>query len=198
MAHKEPKEKREQEIIDAAVHEFLDAGYEGTSLNSIARRAGLTKGGLYYHFGSKDDILRAANGRYTKPVYELIRHVSHMESPVAGIRTYIREYLTYWSSHGRELSFFFLSMAKVLSNSGIRHFIAEYGATMVDYFASLLQRGIEVGELKQHDIEALALSLTSALDGITVFLLSAEEFRVDRTAAQFERVFLHPILIDAE
>ena len=43
-------------IIEAAINEFVEKDYENTSMESIAMRAGLTKGGLYYHFKSKDDI----------------------------------------------------------------------------------------------------------------------------------------------
>ncbi|MBP2653945.1 MAG: transcriptional regulator TetR family, partial [Firmicutes bacterium] len=54
---KEPKEKRISDILDSAITEFLENGYEKTSMEAIARRAKLTKGGLYHHFSSKDEIL---------------------------------------------------------------------------------------------------------------------------------------------
>jgi AcrR family transcriptional regulator len=38
---------------------FADQGYDATSLREIAERLGVTKAALYYHFRSKDEILRA-------------------------------------------------------------------------------------------------------------------------------------------
>jgi len=40
-------------IIDAAIELFEDAGFSGTNLNQIIRRARVTPGAFYYHFASK-------------------------------------------------------------------------------------------------------------------------------------------------
>ncbi|PCG85393.1 TetR family transcriptional regulator [Streptomyces sp. WZ.A104] len=46
-------------LLRAAAEEFDAAGYAGTGLNKIAKRAGLTVGALYFHFESKEGIARA-------------------------------------------------------------------------------------------------------------------------------------------
>ena len=38
---------------------FAELGYEGTTIESIARRAGMAKGSFYLHFHSKEEIFRA-------------------------------------------------------------------------------------------------------------------------------------------
>jgi AcrR family transcriptional regulator len=43
-------------IIDEAFAEFLARGYKRADVISIAQRAGVTKGGLYYYFNSKSDL----------------------------------------------------------------------------------------------------------------------------------------------
>ena len=47
------------EILAVATELFSEQGFEATSLREIAERLGITKAALYYHFPSKDDILRA-------------------------------------------------------------------------------------------------------------------------------------------
>ena len=44
------------QILNAALTEFWEHGYGASGLNSILARCGLTKGGLYHHFGSKEDL----------------------------------------------------------------------------------------------------------------------------------------------
>jgi AcrR family transcriptional regulator len=39
---------------------FLLRGYKNVSLVDVAKEAGITKGGIYHYFGSKEDLLRAA------------------------------------------------------------------------------------------------------------------------------------------
>jgi AcrR family transcriptional regulator len=49
-------EASQQRIVDAAYTLFLEQGYHGTSMRQIAERAGLTMGGIYNHFDSKESI----------------------------------------------------------------------------------------------------------------------------------------------
>jgi len=46
-----------QEILRAAARLFQEQGYDGTSMNDVAAALKLSKGGLYHHFQSKDEIL---------------------------------------------------------------------------------------------------------------------------------------------
>jgi len=43
-------------IADAAMTCFLSSGYGATSVDQIARSSGFSKGGIYWHFKSKEDI----------------------------------------------------------------------------------------------------------------------------------------------
>jgi AcrR family transcriptional regulator len=52
-------EDTRQRILDVSAELFVDQGYDGTSLREIAERLGVTKAALYYHFASKDQIIRA-------------------------------------------------------------------------------------------------------------------------------------------
>ncbi|MGK5551426.1 TetR family transcriptional regulator [Actinomadura kijaniata] len=45
-------------ILDAAGELFAEHGYRATSMQAIAQKVGITKAALYYHFASKDEILR--------------------------------------------------------------------------------------------------------------------------------------------
>jgi AcrR family transcriptional regulator len=46
-----------QEILRTAARLFQQQGYDATSMNDVAAALKLSKGGLYHHFQSKDDIL---------------------------------------------------------------------------------------------------------------------------------------------
>jgi AcrR family transcriptional regulator len=46
-------------ILDAAYSLFMEQGYHGTSMRQIVERAGITMGGVYNHFASKEAIWEA-------------------------------------------------------------------------------------------------------------------------------------------
>ena len=51
--------KTRDAIVRAARRLFYERGFEKTSLADLAQQAGVPKGNFYYHFKSKDDVLRA-------------------------------------------------------------------------------------------------------------------------------------------
>ncbi|HTB30960.1 MAG TPA: TetR/AcrR family transcriptional regulator [Bacteroidia bacterium] len=44
-------------ILKTALHLFMENGYKGTSYQDLIKKTGLSKGAIYHHFKSKDDIL---------------------------------------------------------------------------------------------------------------------------------------------
>ena len=50
---------KRRQIMDGAKTVFLSAGFDGASMNDIARAAGVSKGTLYAYFTSKDDLFEA-------------------------------------------------------------------------------------------------------------------------------------------
>lgn len=66
MARNKYPERTVQRIVDASIKLFLEKGYESTSIQDILDELGdLTKGAIYHHFKSKEDILAAVTDRLT-------------------------------------------------------------------------------------------------------------------------------------
>lgn len=53
------KERRPDEITRAALDAFAEKGYDGTRVNDVARRAGVSKGLLYLYFRTKEELFKA-------------------------------------------------------------------------------------------------------------------------------------------
>jgi AcrR family transcriptional regulator len=191
MTKKEPKDKRINDILDAAIQEFVDKGYENTSMESIAARAGLTKGGLYYHFNSKDDILIKANEVFMEPVIAFMNDAINNPSPSAGLAGYIRNYLIYWTNHPHELSFVFLTMAKTMANEHFQRFYKGYSHQMTGFFNSLYRMGIEEGIFRSFNTQSISIALMAALDGIIGYLVIDADLLLDQTIDDFIESFIN-------
>lgn len=50
---------RNEALLDAAAELFATQGFRGTSMRDIAKASGMLPGSIYYHYGSKDDLLIA-------------------------------------------------------------------------------------------------------------------------------------------
>lgn len=60
--------KPRQKIIEAADHLFNQKGIQATSLADISKEAEVSKGTLFYHFKSKDDLILEIATQYIKTV----------------------------------------------------------------------------------------------------------------------------------
>ena len=65
---KEEAQATRSHILDTAERVFEERGVSGTSLNEIAKAAGLTRGAIYWHFQNKADLFNAMMERATLPL----------------------------------------------------------------------------------------------------------------------------------
>ncbi|RZL37598.1 MAG: TetR/AcrR family transcriptional regulator [Rubrivivax sp.] len=56
-------EENRERILDNAAQLFRERGFDGIGLNDLMQAAGLTRGGFYGHFESKDDLAAQATRR---------------------------------------------------------------------------------------------------------------------------------------
>lgn len=74
---------KEQEVLDVATDYFLKHGYQGASINAMARSSGISKESIYRYFSSKKQLFEAVIGRelveYQKTVLRLDATAKTME-----------------------------------------------------------------------------------------------------------------------
>jgi AcrR family transcriptional regulator len=70
------KDTRREQILDAAAKMFIARGYEDSSVDDIARLAGLSKGSIYWYFKSKLEILFELSDRCVEQSQEEILHMA--------------------------------------------------------------------------------------------------------------------------
>lgn len=76
MARNKYPEETINQILTAALNLFIQKGYEQTSIQDIINElGGLTKGAIYHHFKSKEEILEAVTGHLFKGADEMLSGV---------------------------------------------------------------------------------------------------------------------------
>src|SRR5579863_3485588 len=83
-----------QEILRTAARLFQQRGYDATSMNDVAAALKLSKGGLYHHFQSKDEILfDLMNHAMDITEEQVIAPVKAIADPEERLRTLIRRHI---------------------------------------------------------------------------------------------------------
>ncbi|HTW85539.1 MAG TPA: helix-turn-helix domain-containing protein [Candidatus Sulfotelmatobacter sp.] len=90
---REQAQANHERIVDAAAVLFRERGFEGVGVAEIMERAGLTHGGFYGHFGSKDELAAAACTRAVQTRRDAWAPLLE-ENPEAALATFVRTYLS--------------------------------------------------------------------------------------------------------
>lgn len=75
MARNKYPEETVRKILDTAERLFIEMGYDRTSLQEIIDETGLSKGAIYHHFASKEDIFYAVCDRIGRRNAEVLSQV---------------------------------------------------------------------------------------------------------------------------
>lgn len=72
-----------ENILNTAFIMFMERGYAEVSLNDILNPIGITKGGFYHYFKSKDELFEEILNTYViYPLREFERYISNMEGDI--------------------------------------------------------------------------------------------------------------------
>ena len=88
-------ERREQEILDAALELCSSPQFESVTMDQIAELADVGKGTLYKHFASKDEMLFRLMLRFYVGLLEELRGLPQAEQPMEQLRRVIEHGLRY-------------------------------------------------------------------------------------------------------
>jgi AcrR family transcriptional regulator len=67
--YEEIREEKRSLIMDVALEQFAGAGFHATTINHIARRAGISKGLMYNYFRSKEELLSEIISRSVNEIF---------------------------------------------------------------------------------------------------------------------------------
>lgn len=179
-----------QNIIEKSLQLFCVKGYYNTSINDILEATGLTKGGLYGHFSSKEDIWYAvydeALGIWRQVVFKGIRSNS---SPLERIQTFIENDIKNKLGNGVfEGGCFFHSMLVELSGQSVamsKHILGGF-MQLAGLLCTWLEQADQQGMLKEGlNFKEIANYIIISLNGAAALYASSRDPAIlDHTVSQ--------------
>jgi AcrR family transcriptional regulator len=169
MVPRQTPEERRQAILAAAIGVFAQHGFDAATTDEIARAAGLSKGGLYWHFKSKDDILAALLEQFFNQELVVLEQLT-LARDSTGIR--LRQLgaqaadamLQLESSQSVALEFYALAARQAHVRARIQSYYQRYHQRLAD----LIQQGFDKGEFRHGTAEQAALLLIAQLEGMAL------------------------------
>ncbi|MGE0827959.1 MAG: TetR/AcrR family transcriptional regulator [Hyphomonadaceae bacterium] len=152
---------RPDEILDAALDEFIARGFDAARMDDVAARAGITKGALYLYFEGKEAMLRALIAREVQPIMARMEAIAASEA--GDPATLIKMAAKVVSGALANPRLFALPLL-VISISGRFPDLARFYRESVfargrGVLASLIERGVALGQFRRVDPIAAARAL---------------------------------------
>jgi AcrR family transcriptional regulator len=147
-------EGRREQLLEVALQLFSERGWEGTSVKSIAERAGVAPGLMYHYFESKEDLLYEVVEEFGF-VPELRRALEPIgDQPAAqALPKVIRSYYRLLEEKGPVICIF---VREGLVNPDLHEKWVRMMNEAVHLLATYFDRRVAAGELKPHNTEVSA------------------------------------------
>ncbi|WP_180966858.1 TetR family transcriptional regulator [Cohaesibacter celericrescens] len=168
---KEETEKTYHALLEAAAELFRIQGYSRTTLNEIAKKAGMTRGAFYWHFEKKSDVIRAIweNHAYASfnPIREAIAKLP-LENPAGAYRNHVREMIDVISDNQSVARAMFIILHNMEVSEKNNDLIEFLGEQHIRFHGSMSEAFIRIhaaGQLKP------GISAEQAASGCSCLLL---------------------------
>ncbi len=159
------EEARRAQIIDAAIDTIAENGFVNASLARIAKRAGISKGVISYHFAGKDELMHevvlkvyTAIAEHVGPrIAEQTDALSALQAHITGVGAYVLD------NRNRLMALSGIFMGARTAEGKPKYGYAENDPVYAGLEALFLW-GQESGVFRHFDRRVMAITVQSALD----------------------------------
>lgn len=149
-------EEQRAYILDSALQLFRKFGYQGTKLEEVARRAGMTKAAVYYYFPTKADLLVESCRSVVDLGLEQIRRIELDEGLTSRerLQIFVRQHLELLAENLEAFAVIFedLRISQDAGTKPLRDAQRKFGEVL----ERIIAKGVNSGEFRAMDPQLVA------------------------------------------
>jgi len=184
---------RKQELIKIAFHQFIQQGYEKTSIRSIVGEANGEIGMFYHHFSSKEEIFQAALEQYNDEFISKIKRIvtTHNELPFMELLKLVLLNLE------QALNEYAHMIAETVDKQMLTIIHQDTMQKLQPIFCEILINYAQLNEISLPDIDICLLS-NFLLYGMSAIIHSPRTNKMDATMEAIQILFSRILLTEDE
>lgn len=161
---------RRNEILRATLDQIQERGMNTTRVADVAEALGISEAVVYYHFGSREELMAEAYGLYTKLSSDMLEEaLSSPGSPAERLQRVLAAYIP----HGdiRDWTLWLEAWAAARLDPRMADTLRRQDRFWRSSVEKVIIEGIEAGAFRSDNPEAAAWRITSMIDGLGVQLV---------------------------
>lgn len=175
-------------ILAAAAKCFAEKGYSACSMQEIAERSGVSKGAIYGHFSGKEELFRTIITLQHDYGAEKAREVAEGGSYLQGIISFMAECIRD-SAFPIDHRLWAEVLAVAARDAEMKAAFLESEKKARHFFKSLIEKGIEAGEIDESvNAEGMSILLFALGDGLIARIADDPEFDFQKHFKIFKSV----------
>jgi AcrR family transcriptional regulator len=181
---------RRAQIVDCAIDTITEMGFAKASVDQIAKRAGVSKGVITYHFPNKEEIVDAVIEKVVAAGRSYMVPRIMAETSAAGrLRAYIESDLEFIDANRKALIALIEIAMSARRADGSLVIGPESHAQRAAALEELLRAGQRSGEFRRFNTRVMALTIIQAIDGVPPLLAREPNLDVKLHAKEVATVF---------
>jgi len=185
-----------EQLLRKALTVFSKKGYAATTLEDIAREAEVTRGAIYWHFGSKAELYNTLIREFSDRGNLIVQQAASEGGTLLDIlrRVFVRQLQVIEEDHEMralmELALFKTGLAPELEEG--RQQQVESGIALIEMLAGIMSQGIELGLLRSDvDPKEMARAYLAFQNGlINLWLTTPKQFSLKASAESFANILM--------
>jgi AcrR family transcriptional regulator len=181
----ETLEERKTQILQAALTCFARKGYHHATMDDIVEEAGLSKGGVYWHFGSKKELFLALFESMAADMDVAVQAAAREQTSARQRLEMLLEVFTRLTAESefREMMPLLIDVwAQNWRDSDVNEAAMLVYRHFRDPLATVIDEGVAAGEFKPVDGPTLAGILIAIYDGLMV------QWMIDETVVDWDMI----------
>ena len=181
---------RRAQIVDCAIDTIAEVGFAQASVDQIAKRVGVSKGVITYHFPSKAEIVDAVIAQVVAAGRAYMEPRIMAETSAAGrLRAYVESDLEFIDAHRKPLIALVEIAMSARRADGSLVIGPESLAQRAANLEELLRAGQRSSEFRRFNTRVMALTIIQAIDAVPFLLAREPNLDVKQHAKELATIF---------
>lgn len=187
---------RRTQLVECAIDAIAELELPKASLAEVAKRAGVTKTTIFYHFENRDELIREVLASTLRQGAEFMAaRTRSSTNPAEELQGYLESNVAYIGSHRKQVKVLTTIAMNFTDEDGktrLTHDASVYGASLSP-LQDILERGQRAGQFRDFNTRTMAMTIRAAIDAIGPQVSVIPDLDLDGYAADLVDLFRHAI-----